>query len=78
LIGRRFPANPARAMARLTLSYGAAQVIAPALAGYVAFYTGSYSGALLLAAVVMAVGMVLLVLLQSRGDEASEARLARA
>lgn len=71
LIGRRFPANPARAMARLTLSYGAAQVIAPALAGYVAFYTGSFSGALLLAAGVMAVGMVLLLVLQSQGGETS-------
>ncbi|MBP9928401.1 MAG: YbfB/YjiJ family MFS transporter [Rhodoferax sp.] len=78
LIGRRFPTNPARAMARLTLSYGAAQVIAPAMAGYVAFYTGSYSGALLLAAVVMAVGMVLLMVLQSREDEASPVRLASA
>lgn len=78
LIGRRFPSNPARAMARLTLSYGAAQVIAPALAGYVAFYTGSFSGALLLAAVVMAVGMVLLLVLQSRGGEVTPVTLVSA
>ena len=29
LVGRRAPNNPGKAMARLTLSYGAAQVIAP-------------------------------------------------
>ena len=33
LVGRRSPANPGKAMARLTLSYGAAQIIAPAVTG---------------------------------------------
>ena len=32
LVGRRSPANPGKAMARLTLSYGAAQIIARPLA----------------------------------------------
>ncbi|MDD3353448.1 YbfB/YjiJ family MFS transporter [Zoogloea sp.] len=61
IIGRCFPANPAKAMARLTLSYGVAQIVAPAMAGYIATLTGSYQGALIVAAWVMGVGMLLLV-----------------
>lgn len=63
LVGRAFPANPAKAMARLTLSYGVAQVLAPALAGQMAQASGSYRGALLLTAAVMGVGIGLLVVL---------------
>lgn len=67
LVGRAFPANPAKAMARLTLSYGVAQVLAPALAGQMAQASGSYRGALLLTAGVSVAGMALLVLLMARG-----------
>ncbi|MFC5428231.1 YbfB/YjiJ family MFS transporter [Paraburkholderia denitrificans] len=63
LIGRFFPENPAKAMARLTLSYGAAQIVAPAMAGYIATATGSYRGALIIAGVVMGVGLLLLTAL---------------
>lgn len=66
LVGRAFPANPAKAMARLTLSYGVAQVLAPALAGQMAQASGSYRGALLLTAGVMGAGMALLVVLMAR------------
>lgn len=59
-IGRRFPSNPAKAMARLTLGYGAAQVAAPAITGYLAERSGSYQSALLMAAAVMALGMACL------------------
>ena len=64
LIGRRYPDNPSKAMARLTLSYGAAQVIAPAMTGAVATATGSYAGALWATAGVMLLGMALLVALR--------------
>ena len=64
LIGAHFPNNPAKAMARLTLSYGVAQIIAPAMAGYIAQVTGSYHGALVITTIIMLLGMVLLVLLQ--------------
>lgn len=67
LIGRRYPANPAKAMARLTLSYGVAQVVAPAMAGTIAGATGSYAGALVVTAAVMLLGMGLLVLLEREG-----------
>ena len=63
LVGRRSPGNPGKAMARLTLSYGAAQVSAPALTGAMVHMSGSYHGALWLTAVVLVVGMGLLTLL---------------
>lgn len=68
LIGRRFPRNPAKAMARLTLSYGVAQVVAPAMAGSIAAATGSYRGALSVAAVVMVGGIVLLAVLKRQPE----------
>lgn len=68
LIGRTFPGNPAKAMAKLTLSYGVAQIIAPAMAGYIATYSGSYKGALIVAAIVMGAGMLLLAALGRDGQ----------
>jgi MFS family permease len=63
LVGRRAPQNPGKAMARLTLSYGAAQMIAPVVAGAMAQATGSFKGALWLTAAVMVLGMALLATL---------------
>lgn len=63
LVGRRSPSNPGKAMARLTLSYGLAQVGAPALAGAMAQASGSYRGALWITAAVLALGMGLLLML---------------
>jgi MFS family permease len=63
LVGRRSPNNPGKAMARLTLSYGAAQIIAPVVAGAMAQATGTFHGALWLTAAVMAAGMALLATL---------------
>ena len=65
LIGRRFPANPAKAMARLTLSYGVAQILAPAMAGAIAAHSGSYRGALFIAAIAMLGGVALLFVARS-------------
>ncbi len=72
LVGRRSPANPGKAMARLTLSYGAAQVSAPALAGAMAQASGGYGGALWLTAAVLALGAGLLLWLL--GEEAGRQR----
>lgn len=69
MIGRYFPNNPAKAMARLTLSYGVAQVIAPAMAGYIANATGSYRGALIITAIVLMIGMALLVTINKLENE---------
>lgn len=63
MVGKFYPTRPAKPMGRLTLSYGIAQVIAPALAGSLAETSGSYAGSLIMAAVVMLVGMGLLWML---------------
>ena len=60
LVGRRSPANPGKAMARLTLSYGVAQISAPALTGRMVEASGSFDAALWLTAGVLAVGMLAL------------------
>lgn len=60
LAGKRNSANPAGAMARLTLSYGVAQIVAPAVVGHIAETTGSYDIGMLMAAATMVVGMALL------------------
>ncbi len=68
LIGQYFPENPAKAMARLTLSYGVAQITAPVMAGYIAETTGSYHGALVAATIVTILGMVLLLRLKGQNS----------
>ena len=61
LVGRRAPSNPGKAMARLTLSYGLAQVCAPALTGVMVQASGSYRDALWITAAVLALGMAFLL-----------------
>lgn len=61
LAGRRSPGNPGKAMARLTLSYGLAQISAPALTGRMVEASGSFDAALWLTAGVLAVGMLALL-----------------
>lgn len=63
LVGRSSPGNPGKAMARLTLSYGVAQITAPALTGSMVQASGSYTSALWLTAAVLLVGMGLLAAL---------------
>ncbi|MET0049095.1 MAG: YbfB/YjiJ family MFS transporter [Sedimenticola sp.] len=63
MVGKFFPTKPAKPMGKLTLSYGVAQVVAPALAGNMAESTGSYYGSLYLAAVIVLIGMILVLLL---------------
>jgi MFS family permease len=77
MVGRYYPTGPAKIMGKMTLSYGIAQVIAPAVTGLLAVHLGSYRDGLYLAAVVMAVGALLLVLLrvvEGRTREGIEAR----
>lgn len=64
LVGRRSPANPGKAMARLTLGYGVAQISAPALTGRMVEASGSFHAALWLTAAVLASGIVMLLLLR--------------
>ncbi len=64
LVGRRTPRNPSKAMARLTLSYGAGQILAPALAGVIAEVRGDYLDSLKFATVLLALGLLILLRLQ--------------
>ncbi|EHR40987.1 MULTISPECIES: YbfB/YjiJ family MFS transporter [Alishewanella] len=60
MAGRLYPTKPARLMGKLTLAYGLAQVIAPAITGVLAKATGSYQPGLLLAAGFVALSALLL------------------
>ncbi len=60
LVGKRNSANASQAMAKLTLSYGVAQIVAPAFVGTVAEKTGNYDVGLWLAALSMFVGAAVL------------------
>ena len=65
MVGRFFPTRPAKPMAKLTLSYGVAQVVAPALSGIMAEATGNYNGPLFIASAIMAIGIILLAVLRA-------------
>jgi len=66
MVGKFYPTKPAKPMGKLTLSYGVAQILAPAISGTMAEASGNYNMPLILAAVFMVFGMVLLVTLQLR------------
>ena len=62
LVGRRFPENPSRPMSKLTFSYGLAQMLAPAITGFLAERQGNYEQGLQLTALVMVAGTLLLII----------------
>ena len=64
MAGRYYPTRPAKMMGKMTLSYGVAQIIGPAITGQLATHLGSYNAGLYVAAVVMALGTVLLLVLK--------------
>lgn len=63
MAGRFYPTKPAKLMGRMTLSYGLAQILAPAITGTLAERLGSYDLGLYIAAGVVAVGALLMALL---------------
>lgn len=63
MAGRFYPTKPAKLMGKLTLSYGVAQIVAPAAAGMMAERSGHYNGALIMAAAMMVLGTFLLIVL---------------
>ena len=66
MAGRYYPTRPAKMMGKMTLSYGVAQIAAPAITGALAARMGgSYAAGLYLAAAVMLVGSMLLVILKA-------------
>ncbi|MGV8894633.1 MAG: YbfB/YjiJ family MFS transporter [Burkholderiaceae bacterium] len=65
MAGRYYPTRPAKMMGKMTLSYGAAQIIGPAITGSLAVRLGSYNVGLYFAAGAMVVGTLLLLVLKS-------------
>ena len=58
MAGRFYPTKPSKLMGLLTMSYGVPQIIAPAIAGYLASKTGHYDGALYMASGFVMIGSV--------------------
>lgn len=64
MAGRYYPGMPAKMMGKMTLSYGVAQIIGPAITGQIGAQLGSYNAGLYVAAAIMALGAGLLLLLK--------------
>lgn len=64
MAGRLYPSSPARLMGQMTLAYGAAQIVAPALTGMLAESFGNYYLGLWLAGGFVTLGALLLVWLR--------------
>lgn len=62
MVGRLFPDNPSKPMSRMTFSYGVAQMIGPALVGYMATHYGNFENGLILTLLVVVVGALFLLL----------------
>lgn len=65
MAGQYYPTRPAKMMGKMTLSYGAAQIIAPAITGWLATRFGSYAAGLYLAGGIMVAGTLLLLMLKA-------------
>lgn len=72
MAGRLYPSKPAKLMGKMTLAYGSAQVIAPALTGYLAKLTGHYDIGLYLAAGFVSLGAILVGLLIATDNTAQQ------
>ncbi len=73
MAGRYYPTRPAKMMGKMTISYGVAQIIGPAVTGKLAEHLGgSYAAGLWMAAGVMVIGTLILVALKGveRRDKA--------
>lgn len=76
MAGRYYPTRPAKMMGKMTISYGVAQIIGPAITGKLAeSLGGSYAAGLWMAAGVMVVGTLILFVLKGveRRDKAQRA-----
>jgi MFS family permease len=68
IAGRYYPTKPAKMMGKMTVSYGVAQILAPAITGVLAEQSGSYADGLYLAAAVMVVGSMMMYRLKVLAD----------
>ena len=65
MAGRYYPTRPAKMMGKMTISYGIAQISAPAITGLIADFSGSYDNGLYLAAIMMLIGTLLMIRLKA-------------
>jgi predicted MFS family arabinose efflux permease len=65
MAGRYYPNQPAKMMGKMSMSYGAGQIVGPAATGALAAHFGSYEVGLYLAAGMMLLGTCLLLALRS-------------
>lgn len=63
MAGRYYPTRPAKMMGKMTIAYGVAQIIGPAITAQIAAIFGSYAAGLYIAAGVMLLGSFLFFLL---------------
>ncbi len=61
MAGRFYPSKPAKMMGKMTLSYGLAQILAPAAGGLLGQWTGDYYSALYMSSAVMLLGLLLML-----------------
>ena len=64
MAGRFYPTKPAKLMGKMTLSYGVAQIIAPAFTGIIAEKTGNYDIGVWLAGAFVFVGAIIIAVLK--------------
>ena len=64
MAGRYYPTRPAKMMGRMTIAYGIAQIVGPAVTGWLAVSRGGYADGLYFAAAVMVAGTLLMVVLK--------------
>ncbi len=62
--GHYFPTRPAKMMGKMSVAYGVAQIVGPAVTGIIAEYTGNYNAGLYMAALVMVIGLCLFIFLK--------------
>jgi cyanate permease len=60
MAGRYYPTRPAKMMGRMTIAYGTAQILGPAITASLAVHFGGYSIGLYVAAASMGVATLLL------------------
>ncbi|GAA0786446.1 YbfB/YjiJ family MFS transporter [Marinobacterium sediminicola] len=72
MAGRLYPTKPAKLMGKMTLSYGVAQIVAPALTGVLAEQSGNYNLGLWLAGGFVLLGAALIVILKLTDRTATE------
>ena len=64
MAGRLYPSAPSKMMGKMTISYGVAQIVAPAITGQIAEMGGSYRDGLTMAGIFMVMGTLLILLLR--------------